>query len=239
MIALAIICMSVTAAHASAPASLPSFSATYTVRYGVLRGEMKLRLNHLGSGYLYETSLRPLGVVSWFRSGEIREVTELAEIAGAMRPVNYSATDTIARPTRNTRYQFDQPPGHVSGEYKLREIEEPMRPGGHNRISVHVAVMLALQSDSDISEFSVFDRARWKDFQFETFRNQAVKTPFGDFDTVEIRYASTDDGKSWSLYCATSLNYVPVMIVYREGGKVKSRAELTDYRPGEPGAPEQ
>ncbi len=238
MIALAAIWLSVTATHASAAASIPSFSATYTVRYGVLRGEMKLRLSNLGSGYLYETSLRPLGLVSWIRNGEIRELTELAESAGAVRPVNYSATDTIARPTRNTSYQFDEPPGNVTGEYKLREIEIPMRPGGHNRISVHVAVMLALQSGSEISGFSVFDRARWKEYQFETFRNQAVKTPFGDYDTVEIRYASTDDGKSWSLHCASSLNYVPVMIVYREDGKVKSRAELTDYRLGEPESPE-
>ena len=238
MIALAAIWLSVTAAHASAAASVPSFSATYTVRYGVLKGEMKLRLSNLDSGYLYETSLRPLGVVSWIRNGEIREVTELAESAGAVRPVNYSATDTIARPTRKTRYEFDQPPGNVTGEYKLQEIEIPMRPGGHNRISVHVAVMLALQSGSEISGFSVFDRARWKDYQFEIIHDQPVETPFGDFDTVEIRYADTEKEKSWSLYCTSSLNYVPVMIVYREDGKVKSRAVLTDYRPGEPESPE-
>ena len=85
----------------------------------------------------------------------------------------------------------------------------------------------------DIAAFAVFDRARWRDFELEIIPDQFARTPYGKFETVEIRYASTDKDKSWSLHCAPDLGYAPVMIVFREGGKTKSRAQLTDYRMGE------
>lgn len=62
---------------------------------------------------------------------------------------------------------------------------------------------------------------------------RAEEAPASLFDTVEVRYASADNKKSWSLHCAASLNFLPVMIVFREEDKVKSRAELTDYRSGD------
>jgi hypothetical protein len=121
----------------------------------------------------------------------------------------------------------------VTGKYKSELIDAPLQDGGHNRISVHVALILALRSGKEISEYSVFDRGRWKDYQFEVISDQQVKTPIGNFDTVEIRYSSSGDDRSWSLHFAPVLEYHPVMIVYRKGGKVKSRAQLTDYRVGE------
>lgn len=218
------------ALRAAAPESIPAFDATYSVRYGILRGTMTLQLSRHDTGYLYETSLSPRGVASWIRSGSISERTALEKLDGTVRPRDYLSLDTIARPNRNTSYFFNQEPGRVTGQYKTRLIDVPMRAGGHNRISAQVAIMLALQSGAQISGFPIFDRGRWKDYEFEIAGEQTVKTPSGRFDTVEIRYASTDNVKSWSLYCATSLDYLPVMIVYREGGKTKSRAQLTDYR---------
>lgn len=238
MIALSVIWLSPAAVLAAAPASVLAFDATYTVRYGILRGTMTLQLSRQDTDYLYETSLSPRGVASWIRHGSISERTVLESLDGTVRPLEYTSTDTIANPVRNTRYFFDQKAGQVTGQYKTQLIDVPMRTGGHNRISAHVAIMLALKSNTEISEFPIFDRGRWKDYEFEIAGEQAVKTPSGHFDTVEIRYASADNKKSWSLYCATTLDYLPVMIVYREGGKVKSRAQLTDYRIGEQGPSE-
>lgn len=225
--------LTVAAGPVSAELQVPPFSATYTVRYGVLRGRMTLELRHLEGSYWYETSLRPKGVASWLRRGEIRETTTLAVDHNGLQPTDYVNVDTIARPHRRASYAFDAATGRVSGEYKELEIDEPLRAGGHNRISAHVAIMHTLLTGEEIQDFAVFDRARWRDFELEIFPDQHAATPYGDYETVEIRYASTDKDKSWSLHCAPALNYAPVMIVFREGGKTKSRAQLTDYRMGE------
>ncbi len=216
--------------HAAAHSPIPSFEASYTVRYGILRGTMTLQLSRHDSGYRYETSLSPRGVASWIRSGAISERTTLADTDETVLPLDYSSLDTIARPQRDTRYLFDQESDRVTGQYKTHPVDVPMRPGGHNRISAQVAIMLALKSKNRISGFPIFDRGRWKDYEFEISGEETIKTPSGRFETVEIRYTSADGVKSWSLYCAASLNYLPVMIVYREGDKTKSRALLTDYR---------
>ena len=236
--ALAAICFAPMTVHAAAPESVPAFDATYVVRYGILRGTMTLQLSRRDTGYLYETSLSPRGVASWIRHGSISERTVLENLDGTVRPLEYASTDTIASPVRNTSYFFDQEPGRVTGQYKTYLIDEPMRAGGHNRISAQIAIILALRSGTRLSPFSIFDRGRWKDYEFEITGDQTVKTPSGRFDTIEIRYASADNAKSWSLYCAASLDYLPVMIVFRESGKVKSRAQLTDYRIGEQGPPD-
>lgn len=211
----------------------PPFSATYSVRYGILRGEMTLELKQHDASYTYETALRPRGFVSWLRRGEIRETSRLVTADHRVQPSDYSSIDTIAKPTRITNYVFDQPPGRVTGEYKSRAVDMPMKPGGQNRISVQIAIMRALQANIEPTEFSVFDRGRWRDFKIEIFPDQVAETPSGDFETVEVRYAYTDKPKSWSMHCATALHYLPVMIVYHEDGKVRSRAVLTAYQVGE------
>ncbi len=209
---------------------VPLFSATYNVRYGILHGEMTLELRRENDAdYIYETSLTPRGIVTWFKRGSIVEITSLEIEDNVLKPVDYRSTDTIAKPTRYTEYLFDTPPGRVTGVYKERAIDEPLRPNGHNRISAHVAVMLAMNTGTKMNAISVFDRARWRDFEFETFPGQTVKTPLGEFETVEIRYSSDNKNKSWSLHCAEALDYAPVMIVYREDDDIKSTAQLIEY----------
>jgi hypothetical protein len=119
--------------------------------------------------------------------------------------------------------------------YKEKAVNEPLRPNGHNRISAHVAVMLAMNTGQKMTAISVFDRARWRDFEFEVFPGKVVKTPLGEYETVEIRYSSNSKNKSWSLHCAEALDYAPVMIVFREDDDIKSTARLVEYESlGEP-----
>ncbi len=101
----------------AAPASMPAFSATYSVRYGLLRGSMTLQLEPRGSGYVYTTALRPRGVASLIRRGEIRESTNLIPGEGLVRPLDYSSVDTIAKPARHARYGFDSSTGRVTGPH--------------------------------------------------------------------------------------------------------------------------
>jgi hypothetical protein len=213
-------------ARASEP--LQAFEATLAIRYGPLSGTMTLRLSHCTGGYIYATSLEPKGFASLFKSGIINETTYLETAGETVRPLDYASTDTIADPVRTTHYVFQQ--DRVSGVYKSQQVDVPMMPGGHNRISAHIAMMMALQSGVDLPGFAIFDRGRWREFEFETIPDQVAKTKSGTFDTVEVRYSPKDSDKSSSLYFAPSLSYLPVMIVYREDGKVKSRAQLTKYR---------
>ena len=209
---------------------VPLFSATYKVSYGILHGEMTLELRRQNdAGYIYETSLTPRGFVTLFRRGSIVETTSLEIDEGILRPVDYHSTDTIAKPTRNTEYLLDTPPGRVTGVYKENAVDEPLRPNGHNRISAHVAVMLAMNTGAGMTSIPVFDRARWRDFEFEVIPGEVVSTPLGEFETVEIRYSSKHKNKSWSLHCAEALDYAPVMIVYREDDDIKSTARLVEY----------
>lgn len=218
-------------ATATSAQPVPLFSATYKVSFGLLRGEMTLELRQDDeSAYVYETSLTPRGIVTMFRRGSIVETTSLEIEDGELRPIDYRSTDTIADPTRHTVYRFDTPPGRVTGVYKESAVDEPMRPNGHNRISAHVAVMLAMNTGASMSGIAVFDRARWRDFRFEILPGQLVKTKLGDFETTEIRYSSEKKNKSWSLYCSEALDYAPVMIIYREDGDIKSKAQLVEYR---------
>lgn len=217
---------------------VPLFSATYKVRYGILHGEMTLELTRSdGGGYVYETSLTPRGIVSLFRRGSIVESTSLVLDDDRLRPVDYRSTDTIANPARNTVYRFDDPPGRVTGIYKENEVDEAMQPNGHNRISAHVAVMLAMNTGAEMTAIAVFDRARWRDFEFEVLPGETVRTPLGDLETVEIRYSSRGKNKSWSLHCAEALDFAPVMIVYREEDDIKSKARLVEYESRDDSAP--
>lgn len=207
---------------------LPDFEARYTVRYGPLKGVMVLRLSRRGNGYTYETSLQPKGLASLFVRGMIHETTNLIDDGVTVRPVDYTSIDRIADPVRTTRYFFSDE--RVAGNYKGRQIELPMRAGGHNRISVHIALMIALRRGVAINGFPIFDRAQWKEYRFEVIPHQIVRTASGKYDTIEVRYTSADGDKGSSLYFAPSLSYLPVMVAYREEDNVKSHAQLDEYK---------
>lgn len=218
----------VTASTAAGLEPLPEFEATYEVRYGLLSGTMLLRLTRSGDRYVYETSLQAKGLAGLFARGSIRETTTLIVDGKLIRPVDYERTDTIANPPRTARYTFEG--DRVTGVYKGEPVDLPMPPGGQNRISVHIAVMHALRHGARIAETTIFDRSRWKKYRFELIPGQVVKTASGRFDTVEVRYSSPGDEKGSSVYFAPSLEFLPVMFVYSENGKAKSRAQLVAWR---------
>ncbi len=204
------------------------FDATYTVSYGPLRATMELRLSRSDDGYLYETSLQPKGFAALFRRGAIREKTFLRVDGDTVHPVEYERTDTIADPPRTARYHFED--GRVGGIYKSESIDLPMREDGQNRISVHIALIQRLRSDRPVSAFPVFDRSRWKDYEFEVRPAREIRTGSGSYEAIEVRYMSPGDHKGTSIYFAPALSYLPVLIEYHESGDVKSRARLDDYR---------
>ncbi|MEJ2604496.1 MAG: DUF3108 domain-containing protein [Gammaproteobacteria bacterium] len=231
-IVVAVLLLSALFAAPDVPAApggaLPPFEATYTVSYGPLRATMQLRLSRSGDGYLYETSLQPRGLASLLRRGVIHEKTFFLVDGDNVRPLEYERTDTIADPARMARYHFEG--DHVGGIYKSREIDLPMRDGGQNRISVHVALMQRLRSDRAIGAFPVFDRSRWKDYEFDVLPAREIETRSGSYEAVEVRYSSPGDDKGTSIFFAPALSYLPILIEYVESGDVKSRARLDDYR---------
>ena len=227
MLLLAILAIG-TGSAAAAAEPLPEFEATSSVRYGLLGGTMTLRLRRQEDRYVYETSLQPRGLVSLFARGAIHETTHLVENDEGVRPLKYERTDTIADPARTARYYFRN--DRVTGVYKGQQLDVPMQSGGQDRISVHIGLMHSLRHGTEVENFAVFDRSRWKDYRFEVIPGQVVETPSGRFDAIEVRYSSPGDDKSSSLYFAPSLGFLPVMIVYNEDGKAKSRAQLIGYR---------
>ncbi len=217
---------------------VPLFSASYKVHYGILHGEMTLELRHAdGVDYVYETSLTPKGLVTLFRRGSIIETTSLQIEDDVLRPLDYRSTDTIADPTRHTVYRFDDPEGRITGAYKEREVDEPMRPNGHNRISAHVAVMLAMNTGADMTASRYSTGPAGATSSSRPSPGRPSKTPLGEFETVEIRYSSEKKDKSWSLYCAEALDFAPVMIIYREDDDIKSKAQLVEYESLDEAAP--
>jgi len=206
---------------------LPNFEATFVIRYGPLTGTLLMRLSHFENGYVYETSLRPQGLAALLRNGTIYESTTLELNGDNVRPLDYASIDSFADPNRTARYFFDAE--RVLGVYKWRQVDAPMVEGGQNRLSAHIAMMHALRAGLDRSGFAIFDRGRWKDYRFEVIPDQAVTTDKGRFEAIELQYTSSDGKRSTSLYLAPSISYLPVMIVYRENGKQKSRAQLSDY----------
>lgn len=227
-LAMAIFAAALLAAAPCAAAELPAFEADFTVRYGMLRGDMRLALQPAGGGYEYRASLEPAGVAAWFRRGRIAERSTLSVEDGAIFPQEYVRTDTIARPMRSSAYVFGS--GRVSGQYKDQPVDAPMRANGQDRISVHVAIMRALITGADIPPYPIFDRGRWKSYRFAVVGRNRVETPAGAFDTIEVSYTDDADDERWSLHFAPALGFLPVALMLYEGDDLRSRALLTDYR---------
>ncbi|MDZ7643602.1 MAG: hypothetical protein U5K76_04815 [Woeseiaceae bacterium] len=55
--------------------------------------------------------------------------------------------------------------------------------------------------------------------------------PFGTFEAVGIQHKAEESSRVSTLWCVRELGYLPVVIEQHRDGKLRVRAELTDYRP--------
>jgi len=233
---LAVILVATLAALLAVPAvaavgSLTPHTAEYRIKISVLSGTMRTVVGQTDSGFSARSVITPNGMAKLLVNGVIEEQSEFEEVADGVRPLVYSSTDTLSKEDKFTNFSFDWERHEISGKINDEDFVFKLEGEAHDRVSIQYELMHDLLNGHEAREYAIVDGEELKELTVTNIGTRKIKVPFGEFDAVGIQHQTRNSSRVSTLWCVAELGYLPVLIEQHRNGKLKLRAELTDYLP--------
>ncbi len=145
--------------------------------------------------------------------------------SGLIRPLQYHYRQSGKREKERAR-QFDWERGVVT----LMDNSEPgaldqLQPNTVDEALFLIALMHDLEQGRESISYRVARRGGWSDYRFTIGERKTVTVPAGEFSTIHI--SRQKEGKrTFELWSAPALGYLPVQVEYREKDGTLFRLQL-------------
>ncbi len=216
------------------PGNLPisnNFSAEYILRSGLFDiGKTKRTLSLQEDGQrVFTSTTRATGMFALFFDGKITERSVWKYHEGRARPLQYFYKDTNKK-KRNVSLAFDWESKTVTNTINGEPWDMEITPDTQDKLIYQINIMLTLLENSNLKtmNINVADGGKLKSHEVIIQKKETVETPAGEYKTIRI---SRDDGKRvTTLWCAPSLDYLPVRIEHHKKGNTKVNAYLVKVK---------
>jgi hypothetical protein len=204
---------------------LPAFRATYAAQFRGMDGGNLTFTFQPGSQpgqFVYQTTADPSFLASLVVSRAATERSELAIDAQGVRPLEWEFDDGKSSDKADGVLKFDWTAQRVTGRIERESIDFATEPGLQDRLSIQIAVMVALLRGEEPSTFPMIDDNRIKRYTYRKIGDAALDTPLGKIDTVI--YESTREGSSRvaRFWMAPSYDFLAVRAEQERKGKVET-----------------
>jgi len=216
-------------------ATLSPHVAEYRIKISVLSGTMRTVVDQTDAGYSARSVITPNGIAKLLLHGVIDERSEFEERDSGVRPLNYSSVDTLSKEEKSTNFAFDWSRQEIRGTINNEDFVFELNGTAHDRVSIQYELMHDLLNGREATDYAIVDGEELKELTVTNIGTRRVKVPFGEFDAVGIQHQAKNSSRISTLWCVRELGYLPVLIEQHRHGKLRLRAELTDYVPGNDG----
>ena len=198
------------------------FRASYTfTRNGMHVGEVKRSLRAANDGmYIYESVSEATGFISLFINDKIIERSTWAYVNDKPQPLQYTYIRSGGKKKRNVKLSFDWAQGIVINTINDDPWQMPVPPDTQDKLVYQLTLMLDLRTDTKKLHYTIADGGKLKDYAFTVVGEETVDTPLGKLRTTKIQ--RVDDKRNTTIWCANTLNYLPVRIEQEEKGQFPS-----------------
>lgn len=207
-----------------------NFSVEYVLESGLFTiGKTRRTLNILENGlYAFESYTWPAGMLSVFYKGDLTERSVWKYMDKKAIPIEYTYKDTNKKKKRDVVLTFNWDNMVVTNNINGEPWDLDIEPGTQDKLLYQVSIMMDLTNNNQRKklEYVVADGSKKiRYYNAEVQEKVTIKTPAGNFETVRVHH---DDGKRvTTLWCAPSLDYLPVRIEHFKKGETKVNAYLT------------
>lgn len=203
------------------------FVAVYEVATsGVGVGRMTRTLEMTADdGYRFSAVVEARGLVALLKPTRITE--ESVGRWADTHPVatRYSHGKQSGKKRKETLIDFDWAAGRSHATINGTPVEGALEPGALDKLNYQLALMRDLAAGVTTLRYHITDAGGSKDYALERRADERVEAGGTAYDTVPVAY-SRDDGRRTVLWCAPSLDYLPVRIEYTEKDGAVTTAEL-------------
>ena len=164
-----------------------------------------------------------------FFNGKITERSIWEYHEGRARPLQYSYKDTNKK-KNGASLVFDWEKVIATSIVNGKSREIKITPDTEDSLIYQINIMFNLMENNNkkIIKLNIAGRKKLKSYDVNIQEKETIKTPAGKFETIRI---NRDDGKRvTTLWCAPSLNYLPVRIEHFKKGDTKVNAYLVNFK---------
>lgn len=213
----------------AAESALVPFSARYQVKISVLRGELAMSLTKVDDHYIAKWTVEARGLTRLFVHGQIQEQADFTIVDGAVQPQHFESTDTLAGNDNTAVMDFDYDSMLASGTRNGDPFELPIEAAAFDRLSLQYALMLALLRNENPDTFLLFDDGKSKLLSISYQGPGTIAVPYGKLPVQGVQHRTQDSSRVTTLWCAESVNFLPIRIEQHKNEKLAMRADLVDY----------
>ena len=230
-IALIFCALAVFAPPLSADTLLTPHKAQYRVKISVLGGQLDTELRATANGYRATHTIKATGMSRMLAGGRIRESSLFDRHEDGIRPVNYISDDTLTRDKTRASISFDWVGGQASGTVNNEDFAAPMNGLAYDRVAIQYELMSDLMTEGTADEYVLFDIDELKTVTVRFIGTKTVQVPAGNYEAIGVQHQTPGSKRVTTMWCVKELDYLPVIIEQHRKGKLKMRAELSNYSP--------
>ena len=203
-------------ALAEEAAPFPNFSADYVLkRNGLSLGNATRSLRSIGNGrYVFESITYATGMIAWLVKDRIEERSTWTFSGGQLRPLEYKYDRYGGKKTRRVKLNFDWERRVVTNNIDGDPWRMDIPPNAQDKLLYQLAIMQDLKHGRTGLQYNIADGGRLKNYQFDILGEETVTTPLGRLKTIKLERLG--DKRDTTVWCAPSLNYLPVRLEQQE-----------------------
>ncbi len=195
----------------------PPFTAQYKLyAEGFPAGRATRSLTAFADGkYLFETVAETTGFISLFKKIRISERSRFKLLNNKIHPLEYTYRQTGHKDRFNI-LSFDWSKKIATNSFQNQTKQIRIQDGILDRLLYQVLLMQELKQGKRQLQYKVADKGKIKTYTPTYLGKERIKTGLGTLDTLKYRRRSSNKKRSTTLWCAPSLHYLPVKVVYIE-----------------------
>jgi len=213
---------------AASAAELPQ---EFVAHYNLTRGIITLGKSHrsfrkiAANQYIFESISKPYGVGKMISDGEIRETSHWILHDNILRPTHYSYRNSDSDLKRNVTLDFDWQKNIVINTVNGDPWKMKLEPATQDKLLYLLSLMVDLKNGKRVLEYKVADGGTTKTYRAVVEGEQNIVTDLGKFTTLKV-LRRHPDGKRTTLWCAPSMDYLPIRIEQTKKDGTTVRASL-------------
>ncbi len=215
-----LLCCVLSAAGMGQPAA--AISEPFVARYSLTTQGAKIGKTDwsvmplTGGVFVYESRTVAAGIFGLVSDEEIVERSQWRLDQGVLQPLIYSYRRSGGDKERNVQVSFDWENYQAENTARGHSWRMPVPAGTLDKLSYVLVLMEDLAAERSELRYQIADGGRLKIYELRIEGEERIETALGSLDTVIVRRLRNDEERETLLWCAKSLNYLPVMIEHRE-----------------------
>jgi hypothetical protein len=204
---------------ASEVTDIPDFSASYSVSLGGIEaGELTRSLTTQTDGKrIFQSETQAKGIFAIFKPEIITETSQWQLNNQYVRPLKYSYVREGGKKDKYMLMNFDWQAKQLHIDDKKRPWSLGLVPKTLDKLVYQIALMLDLQKQQSTFSYQIADGGKIKTYDIIAYGTEKINTAMGEIETIKLKRERSDSkDRQTTLWCAPSLNYLPVQLEHIE-----------------------